>query len=45
MKTDIGVLSENRKKVSELLNVLLADETVLYIKTRKRTKYYQIDNQ
>lgn len=34
MKTDIGVLAENRKKVSELLNVLLADETVLYIKTR-----------
>lgn len=34
MKTDIGVISTNRKKVSELLNVLLADETVLYIKTR-----------
>lgn len=34
MKTEIGVLDKNRKKVSELLNVLLADETVLYIKTR-----------
>lgn len=34
MKSEIGVSEENRRKVADVLNTLLADETVLYIKTR-----------
>lgn len=34
MKTNIGITKDHLQEVSEKLNVLLADETVLYIKTR-----------
>jgi starvation-inducible DNA-binding protein len=34
MKTNIGITDENRKAVSEQLAKLLADEYVLYTKTR-----------
>ncbi len=34
MKTNIGITEENRKKVSVQLSKLLADEYVLYTKTR-----------
>lgn len=34
MKTNIGISKNHLQEVSEKLNVLLADETVLYIKTR-----------
>jgi len=34
MKMDIGISQENREKVIEMLNTLLADEYVLYTKTR-----------
>jgi starvation-inducible DNA-binding protein len=35
MKPDIGIAEKNIKQVNELLSVVLANETVLYIKTRK----------
>ncbi len=35
MKTSIGITSGNRAEVAKSLNVLLADEHILYIKTRK----------
>lgn len=35
MKTAIGIKPENRAGVSDVLNRLLADENVLYVKTRK----------
>lgn len=34
MKTEIGISTQNRQIVADLLNQLLADETVLYIKIR-----------
>ncbi|WP_132221172.1 Dps family protein [Albibacterium bauzanense] len=34
MKSNIGITQENLAKVAHSLNVLLADETILYIKTR-----------
>ncbi|MGJ1204853.1 Dps family protein [Sphingobacterium lactis] len=34
MKTNIGIKENNRKAVAEILNKLLADETVLYTKVR-----------
>ncbi|QQT25945.1 Dps family protein [Sphingobacterium spiritivorum] len=34
MKTNIGIKSEHLEKVAQALNILLADETVLYVKTR-----------
>jgi len=34
MKTKIGISAENREKLVQLLNTLLADEFVLYVKTR-----------
>lgn len=34
MKVAIGVLEENLEQVSDLLHILLADEMVLYTKTR-----------
>lgn len=34
MKTNIGIKETNRKAVAEILNKLLADETVLYTKVR-----------
>ncbi len=35
MKTAIGIKPENSSEISKALNILLADEHVLYIKTRK----------
>lgn len=35
MKPEIGISEKNLKQVNELLSVLLANETVLYMKTRK----------
>ncbi|MEE1885920.1 Dps family protein [Pedobacter flavus] len=35
MKTSIGITPKNLLEVSKVLNVLLADEHILYIKTRK----------
>lgn len=35
MKTSIGITSKNLAEVAKALNVLLADEHILYIKTRK----------
>src|ERR1043165_6210807 len=35
MKPDNGIAEKNIKQVNELLSVALANETVLYIKTRK----------
>lgn len=35
MKTDIGISIKKLKKSTDVLTVLLANETVLYIKTRK----------
>src|ERR1700761_9374735 len=34
MKPGIGIKEDNRKKVAQALSALLADEVVLYIKTR-----------
>ena len=34
MKTEIGIKPENRAEVAHSLNILLADEHILYIKTR-----------
>jgi starvation-inducible DNA-binding protein len=34
MKPDIGILEKNAQIISDRLNLLLADETLLYIKTR-----------
>lgn len=33
-RVDIGIAAENRKKVAEILNQLLADEHILYVKLR-----------
>lgn len=35
MQTSIGITSENLAYIAQSLNILLADEHVLYIKTRK----------
>ncbi|BDD04254.1 Dps family protein [Aureibacter tunicatorum] len=35
MKADIGISDEHKRKVSLMLNTLLADEFVLYTKTKK----------
>lgn len=34
MKANIGVSEKNKQGVADLLNVLLADESILYVKTR-----------
>jgi starvation-inducible DNA-binding protein len=34
METQIGIKEENRLAVAEILSILLADEFVLYTKTR-----------
>lgn len=34
MKTNIGISDKNRKQTAELLSIVLADEHVLYMKTR-----------
>jgi starvation-inducible DNA-binding protein len=35
MKPDIGINEKNLKQINQLLSVVLSNETVLYIKTRK----------
>ncbi|MDQ3110833.1 MAG: DNA starvation/stationary phase protection protein [Bacteroidota bacterium] len=35
MKPDIGIAQNNLKQINEMLSVVLSNETVLYIKTRK----------
>ena len=35
MKPNIGISEKNLESITSLLSVLLADETVLYVKTRK----------
>ncbi|SEG31584.1 Dps family protein [Sphingobacterium lactis] len=43
MKTNIGIKETNRKAVAEILNKLLADETVLY--TKVRNAHWNIEGQ
>jgi len=44
MKPNIGISDKNLKSVATLLNTLLADEVVLYIKTRQAHWNYEGDN-
>jgi starvation-inducible DNA-binding protein len=44
MKPHIGIADKNLKAVSDLLNTLLADEMILYIKTRQAHWNYEGDN-
>jgi starvation-inducible DNA-binding protein len=44
MKPNIGIAEKNLKAVSELLNTLLADEVILYMKTRQAHWNYEGDN-
>jgi starvation-inducible DNA-binding protein len=44
MKANIGIIDKNREATASVLNVLLADEHVLYIKTRNYHWNYEGDN-
>jgi starvation-inducible DNA-binding protein len=44
MKANIGIIDKNREAIASVLNVLLADEHVLYIKTRNYHWNYEGDN-
>ena len=44
MKANIGIADKNLKGVATLLNTLLADEVILYIKTRQAHWNYEGDN-
>ena len=44
MKPQIGITDKNRENVSLLLNKLLADEVILYMKTRQAHWNYEGDN-
>ncbi len=44
MKPNIGISDKNLKSVATLLNTLLADEVILYIKTRQAHWNYEGDN-
>lgn len=44
MKPNIGIADKNLKAVSDLLNTLLADEVILYMKTRQAHWNYEGDN-
>src|SRR6476646_1882185 len=44
MKPSIGIADKNLKSVATLLNTLLADEVILYIKTRQAHWNYEGDN-
>ncbi|GAO43943.1 Dps family protein [Flavihumibacter petaseus] len=44
MKADIGISAKNSEAVSLILNTLLADEHVLYMKTRNYHWNYEGDN-
>ena len=44
MKPSIGIADKNLKSVATILNTLLADEVILYIKTRQAHWNYEGDN-
>jgi len=44
MKPNIGISDKNLKSVATILNTLLADEVMLYIKTRQAHWNYEGDN-
>ena len=44
MKANIGIADKNLKAVATLLNTLLADEVILYIKTRQAHWNYEGNN-
>jgi starvation-inducible DNA-binding protein len=44
MKTNIGITDKNRQAVAAILNVLLADEHIVYTKTRNYHWNYEGDN-
>jgi starvation-inducible DNA-binding protein len=44
MKASIGIADKNLKSVATILNTLLADEVILYIKTRQAHWNYEGDN-
>ena len=44
MKTNIGITDKNRSAVAAILNLLLADEHILYTKTRNYHWNYEGDN-
>jgi len=44
MKANIGITDKNGKTIASILNVLLSDESLLYIKTRNYHWSYEGDN-
>jgi starvation-inducible DNA-binding protein len=44
MKANLGITDKNKQAVAEILNVLLADEHILYTKTRNYHWNYEGDN-
>jgi len=44
MKPNIGISDKNLKSVATSLNILLADEVILYVKTRQAHWNYEGDN-
>ena len=44
MKPNIGIAEKNLKSVAALLNILLADEVIIYMKTRQAHWNYEGDN-
>jgi starvation-inducible DNA-binding protein len=44
MKANIGITDKNKQAIAEILNVLLADEHILYTKTRNYHWNYEGDN-
>ena len=44
MKANIGITDKNKQAVAEILNMLLADEHILYTKTRNYHWNYEGDN-
>src|SRR5260221_1569625 len=44
MKANVGITDKNKQAIAEILNVLLADEHILYTKTRNYHWNYEGDN-
>ena len=44
MKANIGITDKNKQAIAQILNVLLADEHILYTKTRNYHWNYEGDN-
>ena len=44
MKANIGITDKNKQAVADILNILLADEHILYTKTRNYHWNYEGDN-